>query len=40
MTIGFKVNADIETGRCVMEVLDAGIGADDFELEVVLDVLC
>lgn len=39
VAVGFKVDADVEFGRGVVEVLDARVGADDGQLEVVRDVV-
>ena len=38
VAVGFEVDADVEFGRGVVEVLDARVGADDGQLEVVRDV--
>ena len=40
MAVGLEVHTDIEAQGCVVEMLHTGVGADDRELEDLLNVVC
>jgi hypothetical protein len=39
VSVGFEVDADVEAGRRVVQVLDACRGAHDVKIEVVVDIV-